>query len=425
MSFLYPFMNFFQPGIFWPQLADAKPMLMLSLLAALVGVMRTSTYSRRAAFSHPIFVWMSAFFIVQVVSLVHLGSGPTVGGLSYWSIYLIFVVVSILLINNETALIRYVSGMLAGAMVIVVFGIVAVIAHWSQAIGGRAGAYGMYENHNDYSFIIIQIVPFLYVCRKVCTTWLTRLILLAALGACVAGIVLSLSRGGMLALVLEFGLIILIGMERGKRLRWVPVLIVVGIAAIGFQWAKRAENQGSNYTAADAENSRYELWRAGGNLILDKPLLGVGSGLFNEYARVYGEISHDNRGKNTHNTYLEVLTGTGIIGFFIFSMMVIKLLKALHRPFLSHGPPLLDALRRATLISFYAILFRAILDAKPHDWSFFILCTIGLACVMLQRQREAGAVAASFGVDGRDDVDARNSANVAAAPVPAVPFFRY
>lgn len=390
MSFLFPFMNFVQPGIVWPQLAPFMPMLVLSLLGLGAGLARTSSYPRRAAFSDPVFRWLLTFILIQPLSLLNGGIATALSGLAFWIMYLLFVTVSITLISSVSALACYVWGMLLGSMVIVSFGILAVLFAWKEAVGGRAGAYGMYENHNDYSFIIILVVPFLYLLRKLSSRRLVRLGLGAALALCLAGILLSLSRGGMLALVLEGGLIILIGMEGRQRLLWLPLLIIVGALALGYQWARRAENQGDNYTAADAENSRYELWRAAGKLLQDKPLLGVGSLRFSEYARFYGEISHDNRGKNTHNTFLEILTGTGLLGFFSFAALIVTLMRALHRCHPAQAPPLLDAMRRATLIGLYAILFRATLDAKPHDWSFYILCSIGLACLMLLR---ASAVA--------------------------------
>jgi hypothetical protein len=407
MSFLYVFMNFFQPGIFWTQLADFKPMLVLSMLAIVGSLPKKSVYARREAFQHPIFVWISLFFLIQVLSLYSSGLSAMLSGFSTWLVFFVFVATSVLLVSNNVALSRYVWGMMAGGMFIVIFGILAVLLGWPQALGGRAGAYGMYENHNDYSFIVIQIVPFLYMMRTITRNTIARMLLAASLGACVIGILLSLSRGGILALVLEFALIILFGMTGRKRWLWVPVLVVVGVAAIGFQWAKRAENQGSNYTAADAENSRFELWDAAVNMIMAKPILGVGTSMFYDHAQEYGEISHDNRGKNTHNTYLEILTGTGLLGFFAFYKFISRLLRALHRPFLPCGPPLLDAVRRATLIAVYSMLMRATLDAKVQDWSFYILATIGLVCVMLQRAAEAR--------------EKKSAAGVAAIPAGAAP----
>jgi O-antigen ligase len=385
MSFIFPFMNFFQPGVFWKEIAAYKPMLVLSLLAFFIGLAGKSVYPRKEAFSHPAIRWLMVFLGIQIISLIGGGIASMFTGLEYWSAYILFVIASVMLVRDEKTLSRYVWGMMVGSMVIVVFGIMAVYGPWDEAKGGRAGAYGMYENHNDYSFIIIQIFPFLYLYRKVTKGFVGRLLLWAAMGACLWGIVLSLSRGGMMALVLEMALIILIGMEGKKRLWLLPALLIAGAAAISIQFALRAENQGKNYTAADAENSRLELWRAGGNMVLDHPLLGVGSMHFYEYAREYGEISHDNRGKNTHNTYLEILTGTGLIGFFCFVGMVVKLTRSLHRAAAIPSSPLIDATRRATLIAFYSMLFRATLDAKPHDWSFYILCTIGITCILIQR----------------------------------------
>ncbi|RTL57973.1 MAG: O-antigen ligase domain-containing protein [Rhodocyclaceae bacterium] len=399
MTFLYAFMNFFQPGVFWPQMADLKPMLVLSLVGVFVGLARKSAYSRKEAFSHPIFFWLATFIVVQAVSLVRNGLSVAMAGFSFWDVYLFFVIVSLLLITDEKTLSRYVWGMMVGGMFITAFGILAVIDTWPQAVGGRAGAYGMYENHNDYSFLIIQIVPFLYMYRKISQRTSVRLLLGLSLLACMVGIMMSLSRGGMMALVLEFALIILIGMDGRKRLWWLPVLAMVGLAAVGYQFAKRAENQGDSYTAADAENSRLELWEAGGAMILDHPLLGIGSGHFYEFAQEYGEISHDNRGKNSHNTYLEILTGTGLIGFGSFVMMILRLIRGLRQPSSAAGPPVLNATRRATLIAIYSILFRATLDAKPHDWSFYILCTIGLACIMLQRQWERASTGQAVASD--------------------------
>ena len=249
----------------------------------------------------------------------------------------------------------------------------------------------MYENHNDYTFIIIQVLPFLFLYFRAERGFFKRALLAASLLACVVGVFLSLSRGGALALVLEAFLIVLLGMQGKSRLVLLPVLALAGAAAIGYQWAKRAENQGDRYTAADAEYSRFELWRAARKIFEAKPVLGIGSRRFPEYSRQYAEISHDNVGKVAHNTYLEVLTGSGLVGFVPFCLMIWWLVRELRRRPAASGPPWLEPTRLATLISLYAILFRALLDSKAHDWSFYTLCAIGLACTALHRQPSAAA----------------------------------
>lgn len=391
MAFLYSFLTLFQPGIFWPVLSDFRPMMIISIFCLFAGLATIGSYIRHEVFLHPASMCLLCFIGVEIISLFSHGINTGLAGLAFFGTYLFFFVVSLTLICNQRNLVGYVWGTIAGGLFIVGFGIYAVMNGMPNAIGGRAGAYGMYENHNDYSFVIIQILPFLYMARKITRSLLIRSLLGAGFIACIVGILLSLSRGGMLALLLEILLIVMIGMQGKKRLWWLPILVLVGSAAISYQWSKRAENQGNNYTAADAENSRLELWRAGGAMLADHPLLGVGAGQFAENAQFYGEISHDNLGKNSHNTYLEILTGTGLLGFTLFVGFIVQLLCGLHRISYPHVSATIDAIRRATLIATYSILLRATLDAKGYDWSFYMLGVIGIGCIILHRRLSVNA----------------------------------
>jgi len=388
MSFLYPFLNFLQPGILWPAIADVRPMLVASALALFIGLGSRSDYPRAAAFHGKVFLYLVVFIVAQVASVYYSGVSGMLEELGFWYVFPLFIVISVLLMTNPTAMKRYVWGMMVGSMVVVLYGIYAVPAWGGYQHTGRAGAYGMYDNHNDYSFIIIQIVPFLYMYRKIEGSMLRRLLLLLSLAACALGIAMSLSRGGMIALVVEAVFIVLIGMEGKKRFWLLPVIAVIGVAAIGYQYAKRAENQ-TNYTAEDAESGRFELWKAGVIMLEKNPLLGVGSRRFPEYAHKYYELSHDMQGKVSHNTYVEIFSGSGLIGFFGFVLAGRHLVRNLRRRAAPNCPPIIEATRKATLISLYAIILRAFLDAKPHDWCFYTLCAIGIACHLLQQKYES------------------------------------
>ena len=389
MSFLYPFLTFLQPGILWPAMADLRPSILAALIGALVGFFMRPQYSRAEAFRSKAFIYLVAFVIAQALSVYYSGVMAMVEEFGFWYPFALFVVVSILLMPTVEALQRYVWGMICGGMVVIVYGIYGV-SHWGGYQGtGRAGAYGMYENHNDYSFIIVQILPFVYMYWRQEQKALRRWFLMGSLIACAAGIAMSLSRGGMIALVVEAALIVLIGMEGRRRLWLLPVLAILGTGAIGYQYAKRAENQGGSYTVEDAESSRYELWKAGMNMVLDKPLLGVGSRRFPEYSSRYYELSHDQLGKVSHNTYIEVLSGSGLLGFAAFFLMGRHVIRELRRKPVRPPSAAIEATRKATLISIYTLLLRAFLDAKPHDWSFYTLLAIGIACYFLQREHEA------------------------------------
>lgn len=389
MSFLYPFLNFLQPGILWPDLADLRPMIVISALAFLAALRGRSTYDRGEAWRRKPFVWLVVFVIAQALSVYKSGVGEMLAELGYWFVFLLFVAVSIMLVRDEKTLSRYVWGTMLGSLFVVVYGIYAVPAWGGYAHTGRAGAYGMYDNHNDYSFIIIQSVPYFYMFWRRETKALRRMLLMAGLLACVTGIAMSLSRGGMMALVLEVVLIVVIGQEGRRRLWLLPVIIVLGLGAISVQYARRAANQGEGYTAEDAESSRIELWKAGWNMLKANPILGVGSRRFPEYSQQYYDLSYDQKGKVSHNTYIEVASTSGLLGFLSFVLMLWRLIQDLRRerPDLSRKG-IIDSTRRATLIGLYAMVLRAFLDAKQHDWSFYSFCAIGIACCCLRDRPE-------------------------------------
>jgi O-antigen ligase len=160
---------------------------------------------------------------------------------------------------------------------------------------------------------------------------------------------------------------------------------MLGVGAISYQYVARAANQGEGYTAEDAESSRFELWQAGQNMILHNPLLGVGSRTFGEHAPEYGEISHDNRGKNAHNTFIDATATSGLLGVGTLIAMLVGAIRELRKPTARIATPWEQNTRKATLIAIMTMIFRAMFDAKEWDWSFYVLCTIaGISGAMMK-----------------------------------------
>ncbi len=386
LAFIYPLVFFVQPGVLWPQLAPFLPLQIVSALVFLTRIASRGDYPRKAAFSSKPFRWMLAFMAVQAVSVVGEGIGSVIGEIAYVGPLAQFVILSVLLTDSPQGLRRYLWGMSCGSLWIVFYGIYALHAGLRGDYGGLAGAYGNYENHNDYTFIIIQTLPFVYTLRSELTNRLGRLLMGVSVLACMYGTLLSQSRGGMIGLVLEILLIVMLTMPPRRRAVLLPIVVVMGLGAISYQYAIRAATNGDNYTAEDAENSRFELWKAGENMILAHPLIGIGNRRFGEKARDYGELSHDQIGKNSHNTYIEVAATDGLLGFFAFVKMLASIRREVKTPFESAEAKSMDKLRIACLIALYSIIFRAFLDAKDHDWSFYLFVVIAAAMAMHRRR---------------------------------------
>jgi O-antigen ligase len=391
MEFLLPYVYFLQPGILWPELAEWRPIVVLLALAFAVSLARTLPGVPGLAWRHPAWRWLCLFVLIQGLSVYRAGFALMVDEFLFLGVLLMFPFVSVRLVTDEARLWRYVTGSIAGAMCVVIFGLRAVALQLAAAVGGRAGAYGMYENHNDYTFIILMILPFIVACYRLASGVLLRTLMVGCGVACVAGVFLSLSRGGILALMLEAVLLLWVSAKRWQLVVLMPVVLAVGVVAVKYQFDAREANQGSVYTAEDAENSRMELWRAGIAMVRANPLLGIGSRQFGDLSQNYGEISGDNIGKNAHNTFIEVAATTGLIGLAAFLTMLWQTFRHLRRRPGQDDSPVVDAMRGAALAALVAIAFRALFDSKEFDFSFYFLVAIAVMCSVLREARTQAA----------------------------------
>lgn len=408
MAFLYPFIVLLQPGILWPDLAPYKPTLILSAVAALYGLARSGASSQLGRkLTQPLFIWLVSYVFVQVISVYYGGLAPMLEMLTFWGTYALFVLVADLLITDRIQLYRFIAGMLAGSAVVIVYGIVAVITHSPELEGNRAGAYGMYENHNDYTFLILMALPYAYMGLRLAQSRLLKLLLLGFIGACITGTLLSLSRGGILGLVMMVALLYWNTTSGTRRALGIIVLGLMGAVGIAWQFAAREANQLGHYSLEDSETSRYELWRAARKIIEQHPVLGVGSGRFQDYARNYAELSHSNIGKVSHNTYLEVATGSGLLGLLTFLMMLWHIVKASSDRWRAAPSGVPPPLRLATQVCVWTIMVRAMLDAKTYDWSFYFLAALAIVIATLP--------------GGEDEAAERTPSRTPAVPVNARP----
>ncbi|MEB2298017.1 O-antigen ligase family protein [Lysinibacillus xylanilyticus] len=133
--------------------------------------------------------------------------------------------------------------------------------------------------------------------------------------------ILTFSRGGLLATLV--GIVITIAFLNVKTkikiffvipiMTWISYFIVLKVMHIDIyqMLIKRMESVGK-----DGGSGRIEIWNNGLSLFLDNPVQGIGIYNFRDYnAELFGQ------GIYMHNTFLEILVESGVIGsvlFFIF-----------------------------------------------------------------------------------------------------------
>lgn len=129
---------------------------------------------------------------------------------------------------------------------------------------------------------------------------------------------------------LIYGLIILKSKSKISN-KLISVIVLVLAVGITVKMQEPLKNQldrifslTSSYTV-DKFSGRVQLWMTGFEKFKEHPVLGVGSGAFST-AIDEGNTVYGYSGLPAHNTFLSVLTETGLVGFFIFMTMFFTLI---------------------------------------------------------------------------------------------------
>lgn len=154
-----------------------------------------------------------------------------------------------------------------------------------------------------------------------------RYISVFALLSFVVAILYTASRGSFLSLGLAITLIIIYYTRDSKNSFWTKLIglgiLVVAVYLMTDSVSSSFEDQIARMTSLnddDSDNGRFELWGEAFRVWEEYPIFGSGLGgmyRINHYA--------------THNTYLELLSECGLIGFLLFMSFLIRILKILYR----------------------------------------------------------------------------------------------
>jgi O-antigen ligase len=151
-------------------------------------------------------------------------------------------------------------------------------------------------------------------------------------------LVLSNSRGGILAMLVQIVVAALFLMSRQSvALKAALVIVLVAGILFGTLWVG-GDRLASNFEAATNElsttragASRNEIWRATLKMFAAHPILGVGLGGYWIGITAFHDASGLMTPQEAHNDYLELLSSGGIIGFAIGVWFVIAFVRATRR----------------------------------------------------------------------------------------------
>ncbi len=143
---------------------------------------------------------------------------------------------------------------------------------------------------------------------------------------CFITVLLSLSRGGLLAVLFPFifYMVKYVRKYNNKKvllmLALVLILNIFLIYILNFNLIHVLTERMLNIFS-DGGSGRINLWKKGLDLFMKNPIIGIGINNFRYYnINVYGGSHY------LHNTYLQVLVETGVVGFVIFSLFLFSFL---------------------------------------------------------------------------------------------------
>jgi O-antigen ligase len=160
-----------------------------------------------------------------------------------------------------------------------------------------------------------------------------RLLLIGCTVLCLAAVVLTFSRGGLVALAAALLVAPLLARRRAAT---VGAAFIVIVCIIAFITTLAPQDARERLTKADGGSGRTDIWKIGGRMIEANPVVGVGVGNFRSsmihYQLVPGVATErtdlaDNPSV-AHNSYLEVLAEGGVIGLGLFLGVLIAALSA-------------------------------------------------------------------------------------------------
>jgi probable O-glycosylation ligase (exosortase A-associated) len=187
----------------------------------------------------------------------------------------------------------------------------------------RAGAGNMLlGDPNDTAAVILMMFPLCYYLFFHDPKQWMRGVYALAMALSLVAVVLTGSRGGFLGLV--FLLLLLWVRSRRKVLGLFVALAVFGVLWTTAPAGYRERIHGIlHYQQDESAMARVYLREAAIRMFLHNPLVGIGVGNFNDFARNYGAMTS----QTAHNMYLLVLGELGALGILVFLYIWLRALR--------------------------------------------------------------------------------------------------
>ena len=272
--------------------------------------------------------------------------------------------------------------------------------YWVRQPHHGGWIYGGYVNHNHYAGLMELLVPIPLVISLSRLAHEKERIAAGIAAAVMTGTVfLSGSRGGMLAILVEFAVLAILLTRQKKGIR---IAIAVGAFAIvlvglltwlgGKQLTERVSTISTEARSELSGGMRLTIDRDAIHMFRSRPVMGWGLGAFPTVYPQFRSFYTTFFVNEAHNDYLQLLVETGLLGFAAMMWFLIVLYRTALRKIGNWTSELSAALTLACTLGFTGILVHSFFDFNlqiPANAAlFYVFCTLAAAPPLFQRSRK-------------------------------------
>jgi O-antigen ligase len=244
--------------------------------------------------------------------------------------------------------------------------------YWFRVPVAAGDTFGPYVNRNHFAGFVELVLPVglgLLVFRGVRRDIfpMTALLTIVPMGA----LILSGSRGGIVSLVFELGVLVLLARTRkrpeGSHIAAIAIVGLAAVVLILWMGAGKAIERFSSVRSGDVLlERRVTMFRGTWHVFLDHPITGSGLGTL---VAVYPRYETGYDGKvvdHAHNDYVELLAETGILGGLCSAAFLWTLFSVARKNFEAEQGHFSRALHAGAITAAGGLLLHSFVDFNLH-----------------------------------------------------------
>ncbi|MBI4777304.1 putative O-glycosylation ligase, exosortase A system-associated [Candidatus Desantisbacteria bacterium] len=234
----------------------------------------------------------------------------------------LFYLVTINLINSEKKFHHVVW------TIIIIFALLSLKNAIFCAVHGLSRQGGAGGDDNHFAVGLNMALPFSLYILFITRNGVKQITAMLSFILIIVGIILTISRGGFIGLCVVLFLFLLKARKPALLVIYLFLFVfifLVGTVLIPKEYTERMETI-SGYQKDDSAMARIHYWYAGGRMMMERPICGVGIGNFKEIVHLY----NPDLNLVAHNTFIQIASECGIPGLIVFvSLIMVSIIKTI------------------------------------------------------------------------------------------------